>query len=50
MREGRHLEGIVKRDQYGRFVDSLSEAHRVLPWEEYLHPSDHFGIFFELKL
>jgi len=28
----------------------LSEAHRSLPWEEYLHPSDHFGIFFELKL
>ena len=28
----------------------LSEAHRILPWEEYLHPSDHFGIFFELKL
>ena len=28
----------------------LSEAHRNLPWEEYLHPSDHFGIFFELKL
>ncbi|EOD35842.1 hypothetical protein EMIHUDRAFT_423388 [Emiliania huxleyi CCMP1516] len=28
----------------------LSEAHRSLPWEEYLHPSDHFGISFELVL
>lgn len=28
----------------------LSEAHRSLPWEEYLHPSDHFGIFVELNL
>ena len=28
----------------------LSEAHRSLPWQEYLHPSDHFGIFVELKL
>ena len=26
----------------------LREAHRALPWEEYLHPSDHFGIFVEL--
>ena len=28
----------------------LSEAHRSLPWEEYLHPSDHFGIFVELQV
>ena len=26
----------------------LREVHRTLPWEEYLHPSDHFGIFVEL--
>ena len=26
----------------------LREAHRALPWEEYLHPSDHFGIFVKL--
>ena len=28
----------------------LQEAHRTLPWQEYLSPSDHFGIFFELPL
>lgn len=28
----------------------LQEAHRSLPWEEYLFPSDHFGIFVELPL
>ena len=28
----------------------LREAHRALPWQEYLHPSDHFGILLELPL
>ena len=28
----------------------LQEAHRALPWEEYLHISDHFGIFVEIPL
>ena len=27
----------------------LQEAHRKLPWQEYLFPSDHFGIAFELQ-
>jgi endonuclease/exonuclease/phosphatase family metal-dependent hydrolase len=26
----------------------LQEAHRSLPWQEYLYPSDHFGILVEL--
>ena len=26
----------------------LREAHRSLPWQEYLHPSDHFGIFVDI--
>jgi endonuclease/exonuclease/phosphatase family metal-dependent hydrolase len=28
----------------------LREAHRCLPWQEYLFPSDHFGILVELPL
>mmetsp|Transcript_10056 Transcript_10056/g.20547 ORF Transcript_10056/g.20547 Transcript_10056/m.20547 type:complete len:194 (+) Transcript_10056:568-1149(+) len=28
----------------------LREAHRSLPWEEYLCPSDHFGINFKLSV
>ena len=28
----------------------LAEAHRALPWQEYLHASDHFGILVELPL
>ena len=28
----------------------LRAAHRALPWQEYLHPSDHFGIVVELPL
>jgi hypothetical protein len=28
----------------------LREAHRQLPWESYLFPSDHFGLVFELPL
>ena len=28
----------------------LREAHRSLPWEEYLFPSDHFGILVEFPL
>ena len=28
----------------------LREAHRALPWQEYLHPSDHFGIVVKLPL
>jgi len=26
----------------------LQESHRSLPWQDFLHPSDHFGIFLEL--
>jgi hypothetical protein len=26
----------------------LQEAHRAIPWQEFLYPSDHFGIFVEL--
>ena len=28
----------------------LRAAHRAVPWQEYLHPSDHFGICVELPL
>ena len=28
----------------------LQEAHRALPWQEYLFPSDHFGICLDLPL
>ena len=28
----------------------LRDAHRALPWQEYLFPSDHFGICVELPL
>jgi hypothetical protein len=28
----------------------LREAHRAVPWQEYLFPSDHFGIVVELNL
>jgi len=28
----------------------LCEAHRSVPWQEYLHPSDHFGIYVELPV
>ena len=28
----------------------LREAHRALPWQDYLHPSDHFGVFVELPV
>ena len=28
----------------------LREAHRALPWQEYLHVSDHFGVCLELPI
>ena len=28
----------------------LREAHRALPWQDYLFCSDHFGIFYELPI
>lgn len=28
----------------------LRESHRTLPWQEYLHPSDHFGIALEFDV
>ena len=37
--------GRAPLPQAGR---ELSEAHRALPWQEYLFPSDHFGLCFEL--
>ena len=39
--------GRAPLPQTGR---ELWEAHRALPWQEYLHPSDHFGIVMELPL
>jgi len=28
----------------------LKKAHRALPWQDYLYPSDHFGVFVELPV
>lgn len=39
--------GRAPLPQTGREV---RESHRSLPWQEYLYPSDHFGIFVELPL
>ena len=39
-------QGRTPLPQAGR---ELQAAHRALPWQEYLFPSDHFGIAFELS-
>jgi len=39
--------GRTPLPQTGR---ELRDAHRCLPWQQYLFPSDHFGIFVEIPM